>query len=837
MELKDYQQKSLRVLQRYLEALQETHNQATRIAQMGLDITYEWDREAWKKLGRDPYTYKARQSGSGVAVPTVCFKVPTGGGKTLLAVKAIDAIQQGYCRQQTGLVLWIVPTTQIYRQTLGALRDRAHPYRQLLDLSSGGKTLILEKDMRFSPLDVQEHLVVLLLMLPSASRQNRETLRLFRDQSGFEPFFPAEDQWQQHAELLERVPNLDTFAHESFVGQHLIKTSLGNTLRLLRPVIILDEGHKAYSSVAQETLLGFNPTFILELSATPPGNSNVLVDISGQEVHRAGMIKLDIHLHIKSSPDWRDTLRASHEHRVALERSAWLYAQNGGPFIRPISLIQVERTGARQRRPGYIHAEDAREFLITRCGVLPEEIAVKSSDKDEIENIDLLNPDCPIRYIITRQALQEGWDCPFAYVLTVLTNTDATTSITQLVGRVLRQPYARKTGMAELDESYVYCFRDKTGKALRAVQTALAQEGLGDVAGRVVYEQEIAVGSSVDVLVRPEYQHHVGKVYLPCFVVPDGNGSFREIRYEVDVLSRVDWDQVNLSPIDAWQLNPESTEDSHVRINLDQTMPSLRAIAAHDTPVDPVFITRQLIDVVPSPWVAYDFAQTTLERLRMRYPVERIQRDLGFIIESLKKLLVHERNRLAEAAFRTMIERQELRFYLLSGCAGSAIPERIQVGREERRLTTAANAPLQRSLFEYFPENDFNQLERSVALYLDQQQWILAWYRNIVRAGYSIQGWHPNRVYPDFIALRHNDNAHHAQSQLHYIYVLETKGLHLKNEDTNYKQTLFTLCNDLSQPTPWDALVQEFSNHRVHFQVIFEDEWQQVINAMFNSHA
>ena len=68
-------------------------------------------------------------------------------------------------------MLWIVPTTQIYDQTLRALKDRDHPYRQQLDVASAGRTLVLEKTSGFRPQDVDERLCVLLLMLPSANRE------------------------------------------------------------------------------------------------------------------------------------------------------------------------------------------------------------------------------------------------------------------------------------------------------------------------------------------------------------------------------------------------------------------------------------------------------------------------------------------------------------------------------------------------------------------------------------------------------------------------------------------------------------------------------------------
>ncbi len=253
---------------------------------------------------------------------------------------------------------------------------------------------------------------------------------------------------------------------------------------------------------------------------------------------------------------------------------------------------------------------------------------------------------------------------------------------------------------------------------------------------------------------------------------------------------------------------------------------------ASDGPIDLVFVTRHLIDIVPNPWQAYDFAEDAVARLRKRYGDARIRRDLGFVIEELKKLLAEERNRLAEAVFRGLIERGELNFYLLSGHAGGALPDRISVPANARRLTTETNAPLQRSFFDYMSEDEVNTVEKAVALYLDEQHWVLTWYRNLARVGYSLQGWHEHRVYPDFIAMRGSREGDPVGQDPSTIYVLETKGLHLKNEGTDYKQQLFALCNEKSQPTPWDAIAREFSDHKIHFRVIFEDEWQRVLNAM-----
>ena len=442
MILKEYQHRALATVREFLERLAEWRAKAAAALELDPDLDFDWASKAWEKTAAASGAYLARTNGLGEPLPTFCLKIPTGGGKTLLATKVIDLVNTHYRGQRTGLVLWTVPTAQIYAQTCAALKDRDHPYRQQLDLASAGRTVVLEKTSGFGPQDVRENLCVLVLMLPSANRETTAQLRMFRDSGGFDRFFPADDDGAGHAALLARVPNLDAFARGGGSWGRQAKTSLGNTLRLLRPLIVLDEGHKAYSPNAKKTLEGFNPCMIVELSATPPKGANVLVDIRGHALNAEEMIKLDLHIRNRASTDWKTTLLASIEHRTRLEAAARVYEAETGTYIRPICLIQVERTGKEQRRPGVVHADDARDYLLQHPDVHAEHVAVKTSQRDELKAVDeaggLLARECPIRFIITKQALQEGWDCAFAYVLTILTNPASKSALTQLVGRILR---------------------------------------------------------------------------------------------------------------------------------------------------------------------------------------------------------------------------------------------------------------------------------------------------------------------------------------------------------------------------------------------------------------
>ena len=626
MILKEYQQRALERVGAFVERLAEWRGKAAKAREHDPDLTFDWVGKAWEAAapGR---AYLARRNGLGEPLPSFCLKVPTGGGKTLLATKVIDCVNTRYLRRQTGLVLWIVPTTQIYGQTFGALKDRDHPYRQQLDVASAGRTLVLEKTSGFGPRDVRERLCVLLLMLPSANRETKEQLRMFRDAGGFDRFFPADDDAAGQEKLLAAVPNLDTFAPDGGVWGAAVKTSLGNALRLLQPLVVLDEGHKAYSLNARETLEGFNPCMIVELTATPPRGANVLVEISGRELHAEEMIKLDLHVVNKANASWQDTLLAAVGRRDALEEAARAHEADTGAYVRPICLVQVERTGRDQRRAGVVHADDVRDYLLRHPRIGAEQIAVKTSGRDELKAVDeaggLLARDCPVRYIVTKQALQEGWDCSFAYVLAILTNPGSKSALTQLVGRILRQPYAAKTGVAALDESYVFCFQRRGADLLREVRKGFGLEGLQDLEGRITDDADDG-WSAAKRTARPRerYRRAAAELVLPAFLIRDG-GEWRPAQYETDLLSRIPWDDVDLSPLFDLELGA-GDRDVALRAGLDAHPLSAHPggqdaggeeagaagegawAAGADTSaaggIDYYFAASHLLDAMPNPW-------------------------------------------------------------------------------------------------------------------------------------------------------------------------------------------------------------------------------------------
>ena len=131
-------------------------------------------------------------------------------------------------------------------------------------------------------------------------------------------------------------------------------------------MVVIDEGHRAYTDLARDSLLGLNPSFVLELTATPNTHghrSNVLVSVSGVALKGEQMIKLPINVHNLDGETWRGATRRGLQILSNLADGAAQQQRSDGRYVRPIMLVRVEATG-RDRRDGVrIHTEDVREYL------------------------------------------------------------------------------------------------------------------------------------------------------------------------------------------------------------------------------------------------------------------------------------------------------------------------------------------------------------------------------------------------------------------------------------------------------------------------------------------
>ena len=876
IQMKKFQSTVLGQLGRYLDELNKHRAQAAQAAAAlrameGMeDLAREaadFPKKAWGALGKThalpvafkDQPYSSRFDGAGRAIPNVCLKVPTGGGKTLLAAASVARVFSAYLNQHTGLVLWVVPNEAIYRQTLKTLSDRDHPYRQMLNVAGAGRVKILEKSSPLSRLDVSSHLCVMVLMLQSAARQSKETLRFFRDRGNVLGFLPREDDVEAHWELLREVPNLDAYgspwqsAEEARAQKgSIVKSSLGNVMRLLRPMVVIDEGHHAYSENALSTLDGFNPCFMLELSATPRvasakgRGSNILVDVRGTDLDEAEMIKLPIHVEVRRWADWQACLAASLHQLDALQREADGLQAETARYIRPILLVQVERTGADMRDAGFIHAEDAKAYLL-QLGLSERQIAIKTSEKDDLkqpENIDLMSPQCDIRAIITKQALQEGWDCPFAYVLSALAAGRNPAAMTQLVGRILRQPQVTKTGREALDACYVQCFDAKTSEVVKAIKKSLEGEGMGDLAVAVHGDASASEQSERQIQLKRRAPFSGLRIFVPKVTWVQPGQDRRELVYESDVLARLDWAGLNVDALAAaWAPDRGLGGAQHLKIDLSilgrHALAQQHQDEAYSDVLDRSRVVRSLLDLAPNAWLVWQWVEQVINRLMQQGMAEAaLAGSVASFTERLRMDIEKERDRLAQATFNDLVEQGAIEFSLRADALDYELPHSIDLmlASQPPVLQRTDARAVEKSLLEpALHTPDMNDLEAAFAGYLDQKAALRWWHRNVAKTQYGLQGWKRHKVYPDFVF------GIVTQDGKTRTVVMETKGLQLEgNADTRYKEALLARLTaafkDDRLTRAGDLVLEGGEQTDVVCDLVFDADWRGTLeNRYFSS--
>ena len=399
----------------------------------------------------------------------------------------------------------------------------------------------------------------------------------------------------------------------------------------------------------------------------------------------------------------------------------------------------------------------------------------------------------------------------------------------------------KKTGVKNLDECYVYTFKQNASKLVSEIKAGLESEGLGDIAGRVIGDgtgTEDKLFKDIPADYRPGFKKFEGKIFLPKFVIRE-NGGWRDVSFETDILSAIDFEKIDLAELQNISLNPNQTMGEidlaigYPLENWNEIIQRGQVQSKGTLKIDESFLARQISDLVPNPWIAYTKGDEAINLIKEKYHGNEnetiVESNFVFIIEYLKKVIDKQVNQLAETVFKTLIDDNKIFFFLTGQTGNYVLPSRIKVSGN-KHLVRDDNTVIQKSLFDQVFEDDFNNTEQSVAIYLDKQEKLLWWYRNRARQDYHIQGWRKNKIYPDFIAA---DKGPKDETEYDKVFVLETKGIHLKaNDDTRYKEDVFELCNKLGAKRPWKELSHEFANHAFEFQVIFSDEWQNEVNRL-----
>ncbi len=451
MKLKQYQANTLDVLRLFLEE--------ARVA--GPKNAYEAitkEPEQAKRLGRYRADYAPLEGMPGS--PYVCLRLPTGGGKTILAAHAIGVARDAWIEKDFPLVLWLVPSNTIRLQTVEALKNTRHPYRQALDEAFEGRVRVFDITdfTTIRPHDIRDNACVVVGTIQTLRVNNTEGRKVYAHNENMEPHFSTVP--KSTAGLEQRDGSTDKAGDPRF--------SFANLMHIHRPLMIVDEAHNAVTGLTRDMQARVKPCAIIEFTATPRFNSNILHSVTAQELKAAEMIKLPIILAEHDS--WQNAVNGAIAARAALDEAV----KDEADYIRPIVLFQA------QPRNEEVTVEELRKHLVDVEQISEEKIAVATGDQRDLDGINLFDSKCPIEYVITVEALKEGWDCSFAYVFCSVQKIGSATDAEQLLGRVLRMPYARRRKADALNRAYAHVSEPSFGAAASALADKLVAMGFDE---------------------------------------------------------------------------------------------------------------------------------------------------------------------------------------------------------------------------------------------------------------------------------------------------------------------------------------------------------------------
>ncbi len=450
MLLKRYQADTLAVLRRFFEEARIGGPKGAYEA-----ITSEPEQAG--RLGGYGGGYKAL---TGLPnVPYVCLRLPTGGGKTVLGAHAVAIARDAWVEKDWPMVLWLTPTKTIRRQTAEALKNPGHPYRQALDEAFGGRVRVFDiaDFAHIRPHDIRDKCCVVVGTIQSLRVKHTEGRKVYAHNENLEPHFAA----------LPKVPA----GLEALDGGG-VKFSFANLMHIHRPLMIVDEAHNAVTGLTRQMQARVNPCAIVEFTATPRFNSNILHSVSAQELKAEEMIKLPIVLAEHDS--WQNAVNGAVAARAELAETA----ARDPDYLRPIVLFQA------QPRNQEVTVKALRQHLIEVEQIPERRIAVATGDQRELDGIDLFDPECPVEHVITVEALKEGWDCSFAYAFCSVARIQSAKDVEQLLGRVLRMPYAKRRKDNDLNRAYAFLSEPTFGEAARALVDKLVAMGFEEEEAR-----------------------------------------------------------------------------------------------------------------------------------------------------------------------------------------------------------------------------------------------------------------------------------------------------------------------------------------------------------------
>lgn len=761
MAFKKYQEKAIEELRTYL----------THVMKMG-------PKHAFYELKNMPYNEKPYKD-----TPFVCMKIPTGGGKTLVATQAVVEIMSAYSpeKRDKGIVMWFVPNDAIKSQTLKKLKDISDIHRKTLNEYFGKDVKIFsnEEALSIKKHEVEDNLCIIVASL-DAFRKGEEKRDKYKV-------------YQEAGSLLDHFQNLPSTEGLLTDQDGEPVYSLANVIKMNNPLMIVDEGHRTKTAISETALFDLNPSFVLEFTATPRDGSNILVDIGAGELREEEMVKLPIVL--ETHKDWRDVIDKALDQRKMLEE----LAKKDKGKIRPIILLQAQSDTGKEND---VTVDKIKEYLVNKK-IAEEEIAIKTSKQNDLEGIDLLKKDCRIRYIITIAALAEGWDCPFAYVLASVSHVGAKVAVEQIIGRVIRMPFAQKREVEDLNMSYVFSSAESFSSAADQIVRGLKENGYESA------EEFVKKKGEEEEFFEEKKAKKVGKFKLkvPLFAFEGEQLAFDDLLDERFDLSKREYKLDYTGPTD---------EDAVGYIDLDERekwfSKKIRQAKITDYikrkgyGIDENTLAMMIDDKIKRSEIGRKERVIYIKKI-----IDYLVREKGFKVYDLFLTMPHLRQKISD---RIKFEMESYAKDKFDECIKNKKIDLIFEYEFPDEIEIAEETPVRYNKHYYDKVDKVNKEEKAFIdkLHLNEGENIECWARCREKKtdAVALQGWENRKFYPDFVAVTKKGNT----------ILFEWKGEHLlEGADVKYKEELGKI---------WERL----GKGKLHFFLVHNDNVDEVLKTI-----
>lgn len=759
MDLRKYQQKAIDQLNEFLEEL-ETFNFNPRKAFISI-----------KSKEEEAVSYNESSFGE---IPFICMKLPTGGGKTLVACQSVIEILNNTLKDKLdkGIVMWFTPSEAIKSQTLTKLKDKKDIHRQFLEKAFDGNLKIFsnEESLKIRKEDIEDNLCIIVASLDAFRKEEQKRGKY--------------KVYQENGELLPIFENIKEDNSLEKDEEGTIIYSLANVVRLSNPLIIIDEGHKTKTPISIDFLKSLNPSFIVEYTATPRAGSNVLVNIHTQELKQEDMVKIPIVL--ESSREWQNAIDEGFVQLIELDK----LAKKDKEYIRPIALFQAQQEKESENK---VIVQDIKSYLMREKKVTEEQIAIKTSKNNELEGVNLFSKRCKVKYIITVSALAEGWDCSFAYILVSVANLGSKIAVEQVIGRIVRMPYAKRRKHDDLNKCYIFASARNFNEAASQIIKGLENNGYSklDLVNRTEKDKK----SPFEVLKALKED-----LEIPIIAFEDGELSFGEHLlgedfelqkqdHKFDFIPPCDTDGRAIIDIeeDKWRRGKQTV----LNLGYKEKNPSEKDLV--------LWLDRKL-----------RFPEITMED-KIKYIKKAIKYQLDEKKKTLSEISVNRypfKEKLEEQIRKVMTDYAKKNFdeFLKKGKIKVKVFEKFS---DKIELKEESPQDYNKNFYEKIDKLNREEKEFVDRLDLETLPNIKFWARcrEKQKDSFALQGWERRRFYPDFVAITDKGN----------IVAFEWKGEDRKdNPDTIYKKDLGKI---------WEIL----GKGKLHFFLVHNGNVEEVL--------